>query len=534
MARRDKQQTVKRTPDAARLPATGSELPPGARTTVDDDVPESVPGSAAPEPSGDAHSGLGRYQLLFELARGGMGTVHVGRLRGAHGFDRLVAIKLLRSDPGSSGDLESFLAEARVTAGISHPNIVQTLELGEHDGRPFIVMELIQGASLARLLQRLARAGHRLEPHLLMWMMSRVATGLHAAHDAAVIHRDVSPENVLLSFEGRVYVADFGVAKLTSAGKQTESGVVKGKFAYMSPEQTEGRDLDRRSDVFALGIVMHESLTGASLFSGNSIADTIRRIWAVAPPNPCLGRPDVPAALGELTLRCLEKDRDRRPASAGDVALELRRILRSEGAVVDEEDVGALVRHYFKHEPEKLKRRIEEAIRSADGTGPSPAASASLKVGPMALEPAQESVMASVATGPPLTPRRYAGAWMALGAAVLVAGGVFAARAYGDRGGEVGPLQEPERAPAAPSTGAPSTATPAPAPAPPPAPEATESAEPSSTQPDPAPAPSDQPPRPPRSSKSHSPLPELAPKLQPPSPASSGSPRGKPIDVFDE
>jgi serine/threonine protein kinase len=522
MARRENQQTVKR-----------PVIPAAARITADDDLPPESEAPGSERDGGAVDSGLGRYQLLFELARGGMGTVHVGRLRGAHGFDRLVAIKLLRSDPGGSGDLESFLAEARVTARISHPNIVQTLELGEYDGRPFIVMELIQGVSLARLSQRILRAGERLEPRLLMWILSRVATGLHAAHEAALIHRDVSPENVLISFEGRVYVADFGVAKFTEADKQTQSGVVKGKFAYMSPEQTEGRELDRRSDLFALGIVMHESLTGERLFAGNSMADTIRRIWSIVPVDPAKGRRDVPAALGKLVLRCLEKDRDGRPATAGDVALELRRILRSENAVVDEEDVGALVRHYFKGEPEKLKRRIDEAIRAASGD-PTPSQSARLQIAPDALEPSPEgSVTASVSTapsrsGPPLTPRRYAGAWLALGAAVVIGGGALVLRSLGSPAATQEPVQAATTDASAPA--------PLPSPAPPPpreiAPAPKE--EPSAEAPEPSVEPSTEPVRSPPPKASHAPLPELGPKMQLPPTGPSGSPRGKPIDVFDE
>ncbi|MCA9620436.1 MAG: serine/threonine protein kinase, partial [Myxococcales bacterium] len=188
---------------------------------------------------------VGRYQILFELASGGMGTVHAGRLVGAHEVERLVAIKRLKSE-GGVAEREAFLREARLSAKIDHPNVVKTLELIESEGTLYLIMDLVQGVSLATLCETAAEAGEDLPPALVAWIGAQVARGLHAAHELRapdgaayeLVHRDVSPENVLLSFDGRVFVADFGVAKNPRADRQTESGVVKGKFAYMSPEQT--------------------------------------------------------------------------------------------------------------------------------------------------------------------------------------------------------------------------------------------------------------------------------------------------------
>jgi eukaryotic-like serine/threonine-protein kinase len=439
MAKRDPDNsTVKQTPRSSKTAlgrasgapadtaqASRAKNRPGSDEGADEKSPPSssfvapLPGETPPP------SELGRYQLLFELARGGMGAVYVGRLRGAHGVDRLVAIKRLKTDGATEEDVTAFLAEARITAQMQHPNVVKTIELGEHAGLPFLVMDLIEGVSLSRLVRRLGRNGIPVDPRIAIWIAAQAATGLHAAHELrnvegepyGLVHRDVSPENVLLSYDGRVYVADFGVAKLTG-DRQTQSGVVKGKFAYMSPEQTEAMSLDRRSDVFALGIVLHECLTGDRLFQGNSAADTIRRIWSVEPSDPSRGRDDVPPEVGSIVLRCLEKDRERRYDSAGEVAEALRRVLRERGDTVDETDVEAMLAEHFHAERDELRARVRESLRQADSEVsllPGRRSQATLEQG---------SVTASVSTGPPLDRRGWAGAGI-VAAVALVAGAIF-------------------------------------------------------------------------------------------------------------
>lgn len=328
---------------------------------------------AAPEAK---PSSLGRYQLLFELARGGMGVVHVGRLLGAHGFDRVFAIKRPIAADAPRDEIAAFLDEARVTAKLHHPNVVETIDLGEHDGAPFLVMTFVPGVSLARLLGRLRDRGETLDPWLVAWIAREIASGLHAAHELpgeggerlGLVHRDVSPENVLLSFEGRALVTDFGVAKWRLAARTTEAGVTRGKLAYMAPEQTRAGPLDRRADVFALGVVAYEALVGHRLFAGDSPAETIRRVLSHDPPDPRAERPEVPEDLAALVLRCLEKDPSRRPASAGEVASELRALLRRERRVVDASDVVAVVARAFPGERERLAERIERAARAADAS----------------------------------------------------------------------------------------------------------------------------------------------------------------------
>jgi serine/threonine-protein kinase len=492
MGRRDAEPTVKR--DAAKDP--GKQVIDDAADTIADEddasavtpdaqairsvvssVDESIPDSEGRvEELGD----LGRYQILFRLARGGMGTVHVGRLRSAHRFDRFVAVKRLSMPTATEDDVQSFLAEARISAMISHPNVVQTLDVGEQQGVPFLVMPLVEGVSLDRLLRRIQRAAARLDPYMAAWIMLQAGRGLHAAHELqsvegepyGLVHRDFSPENVLLSFDGRVYVADFGVARFADPDRHTKSGVVKGKFAYMSPEQTEAEKLDRRSDVFSLGIVLHECLTGRPLFEGRSVADTIRRIWSLDPPNPADERPDIPRALGPIVRRCLLRERDRRYPTAAEVSDELRELMRKDGVVIDEADMARLLREYFPKERERLREKIRKAIRAADeGT---------LNTGMEDVERDEDDsssihgatgteVTGSMTTGPPLEARRGSMLLFALIAALAVGAGVWLLRGPT---GESAPVDEPttqqatagSSAPVASPPPSPSQAVPAPPP----------------------------------------------------------------------
>lgn len=328
------------------------------------DEPITLPETAQAPPARSMPERLGRYELLFELARGGMGAVYVARLLAPHGFDRLVAIKCLSTGAGPT-DVAAFLDEARVTAKIDHPSVVQTLELGEHDGQPFLVMQLVQGVSLARLLEELRVREEKIGPEIAAWIAAQAASGLHAAHELRgpdgqllqLVHRDVSPQNILLSFEGRVYVADFGVAKFKS-DRSTQGGVVKGKFGYMSPEQAFGRTLDRRSDVFSLGVVLHEAICGKRLFPGDAPAQVVLGVVNAAVPSPSETRADIDEGLATIVMRCLEKDADARFATAGELAEALRAWLRARPRV-DEGELAALLARLLPRERARLEARMQ-------------------------------------------------------------------------------------------------------------------------------------------------------------------------------
>jgi eukaryotic-like serine/threonine-protein kinase len=370
---------------------------------------------------------IGRYELLFELARGGMGSVWVGRLHGAHGFGRFVAIKALPCAPDFAELIPHFLDEAKVAARVHHPNVVQTLDLFEHDGEPFMVMELVRGVSLARLDAALSAAGEVLPPEVAAWIVMQAAAGLHAAHELKdpkgasleLVHRDVSPQNLLLSFEGRVYVADFGIAKFHRDYTTTASGVIKGKFAYMSPEQACARALDRRSDVFALGVVLYEALTGTRLYSAEHPGEALLKIVNDAVPDPREARREVPAELATITARCLAKKPEDRWPTMADLADAIRAAIAGSGA--DEHRASAIVRRLFPDEDRALRGQLENAEAPTEIDAGDAAAT---------LE-AQMRPVTDVTAAPALPLRRWPAVATALGIVALTAVAFAVVRATG-------------------------------------------------------------------------------------------------------
>lgn len=270
---------------------------------------------------------IGQYELLERFASGGMAEVHFARLRGARGFSRLLAIKRLLPIHSQDASLVSmFLDEARLAAMLLHPNIVQVLDLGELDGEYFIAMELVDGPHLGALYAHGLREGRPLPIPLSVYAVAQAADGVHYAHDRvdpltgralAIVHRDMSPHNIIVSRYGDVKVADFGIAHAAIHQVRTEHGVIKGKLGYLAPEQCLGQPVDRRTDVFALGIVLYETLTGRRLYHGGKDMDVMRRIVHEEPLPPSLINPDVDANLGEIALRALRKEPGHRYQSAG-------------------------------------------------------------------------------------------------------------------------------------------------------------------------------------------------------------------------
>src|ERR1700690_2074894 len=237
---------------------------------------------------------LGNYELLHEIASGGMATVYLGRKRGVGGFERLVAIKCchphLRRDPAF---VTMFLDEARLAARIHHPNVVATLEVSDDDALYFVI-HYGEGMSLADWLSRLLPQNQRIAEDLLLRVMIDGLAGLHAAHELRdhdgksfqLVHRDVSPQNLLIGLDGVTRIADFGIAKAESRATRTRTGQVKGKTGYMPPEQILGEPLDRRADVYAAGVILWEALVGRRLFDGESDAATINQVLNNAVPAP--------------------------------------------------------------------------------------------------------------------------------------------------------------------------------------------------------------------------------------------------------
>jgi serine/threonine protein kinase len=276
---------------------------------------------------------LGRYVLSGEIAYGGMGSVHLGRLLGEAGFARTVAIKRLHPQFARDPEFVSmFLDEARLVARIRHPNVVPTLDVARVDGELFIVMEYVHGESLAGLLRAVADGRGAAPPSVIAPIVAGLLHGLHAAHEATnergealgLVHRDVSPQNVLVGTDGGARVVDFGIAKAGGRSQLTRGAQLKGKLAYMAPEQARG-SATRLSDVFAAGVVLWEALTLHRLFDADTDAEIMANVIGGPIEPPSLYAPSVSPELDALTMRALARDPAERFQSAREMARALER-----------------------------------------------------------------------------------------------------------------------------------------------------------------------------------------------------------------
>jgi len=289
--------------------------------------------SAATSLASTAPIVIGRYALFDELAAGGMATVHLGRLLGPVGFGRTVAVKRLHAHFLKDEEfITMFMDEARIVARIVHPNVVPMVDVVQSDKGLFLVMEYVHGESLSRLMRTARTNAEQIPPQIVSSIMSGVLLGLHAAHETKgidgalldVVHRDVSPQNIIVGADGSARVLDFGIAKASGRAQITREGQIKGKLAYMAPEQIRGA-VDRRTDVFAACVVLWEMLAGRRLHDGAKDVDIVTRVVKgnFAPPSehaPSLG-PEIDA----IVMRGLASDPRQRFASARDLALELER-----------------------------------------------------------------------------------------------------------------------------------------------------------------------------------------------------------------
>jgi uncharacterized protein (TIGR02265 family) len=303
---------------------------------------------------------LGRFQLLRKLAVGGMGEVWLARPEAGAGFpERVVVKRLLEHLQEEQEFVTMFLDEARIASALVHPNIARIYDLGEADGGPYIAMEWVRGVSLGEASARASEEGVGLPFELTCRIVADAAAALDFAHAAttpdgkplALIHRDVSPQNILIGFDGVTRLIDFGVAKAANKLSRTATGMIKGKYAYMSPEQAYDEHLDQRSDIFSLGVVLWEALCGERLFKRESDADTLQWVVdAVIPPPSMLVR-RIPKALDELVLQALCRERALRTPTAGRLRQGLETFLRRQRLPATGVHVSALLRDLF---PEQL------------------------------------------------------------------------------------------------------------------------------------------------------------------------------------
>ena len=310
---------------------------------------------------------FGKYLIVGELAVGGMAEVFLGVHRGLEGFQKSVVIKrVLPAFTTNASFVQMFVGEARIAARLEHPNIVRTYEFGEVGGQYFTAMEYLPGEDLAKTLDKLAFAHQHMPLHLAAGIVANVCAGLHFAHgltDTAgrplgLVHRDINPANVIVTYAGEVKIIDFGIAKTTTSS-ETQNGAVKGKLAYMSPEQLLARGVDQRSDVFSTGVVLWELLTGRPLFLRDNEGATLYAIMNEPLHAPSRYRPDIPRALDDITLTALARTPADRYESAEQLGIALERWLADQPKY-DARAAARMLENLFGASRAEAKRAIAQ------------------------------------------------------------------------------------------------------------------------------------------------------------------------------
>ncbi len=318
---------------------------------------------------------LGRYELLLPIAQGGMATVWAARQRGSRGFARTVAIKTILPSLSDDATFEQmFLDEAAIASRIHHPNVVEIYDLGEEDEVLYLVMEWVDGEALSTLAKQAKKNGDELPLRVTLRILAQACAGLHAAHELRddqdqllhLVHRDVSPQNILVSSTGASKLVDFGVAKSMAQGGQTTVGQLKGKVPFMSPEQARGGDLDRRTDIFAMGTILYRLTTGTHPFMDDSDVRTMRNIITRPVIPPRTKNPRITPELDAVIQRALQKDADRRYQTAAEMGADLENAMLSLGGLVTVEEVATYVRATLGDRDRKRRAAIRDAVLKID------------------------------------------------------------------------------------------------------------------------------------------------------------------------
>jgi len=299
---------------------------------------------------------LGKYELIGHLATGGMAEIHLARVKGIEGFQKVVVLKRILPALADNPEIvQLFLDEARLAATLQHSNIVQVYDVGVSDGSYFFTMEHVHGEDVRTILRTAGELGWTIGLSEALTIVLGMCAGLHYAHEKVgfdgnplgIIHRDVSPSNVLVSYDGLVKVVDFGIAKAASRSSETQHGSVRGKFGYMSPEQCESRPLDRRSDLFAIAIVLYELTTSTKLFRGDSDYAIMKQIVEHPAPPPSTRRPGYPPELERIVMKGLERDRDRRYATAQEMQIDLETFVREQRLAISTVTMARFMEELF-------------------------------------------------------------------------------------------------------------------------------------------------------------------------------------------
>ena len=350
--------------------AARSGGPAAATTNAPSSSSSSGPRPKEPEKELPKTFFLGRYRVVDEIGVGGMASVHLGRMDGPGGFQKWVAIK--RIHPHLVEDdqfVDMFLDEARIAAGINHANVAQVFDLGKDDNTYWIAMEYLHGEPLREVMRQAEERRMSITPELAARICADAAEGLHAAHELrgkngqllGLVHRDVTPHNLFVTYDGYTKVVDFGIAKVADRLASTRAGTLKGKLAYMSPEQVRGADVDRTTDVFALGVVLWELTTNQRLFRMDTDLDTLEKVQACIVPPPSSIIRGYPPGLEQVVLKALAKNKKDRYATAREFSRALQGFLMQRGAFVGPEEVAQFVRNVFNERIAKREAHLSWA-----------------------------------------------------------------------------------------------------------------------------------------------------------------------------
>ncbi|MGC4063430.1 MAG: protein kinase [Polyangiaceae bacterium] len=317
------------------------------------------------------HQRVGKYQILAELGRGGAASVCLAVTRGKGDVRKLVVLKALLPELAEEPSaVSAFLDEARLAAQLNHPNVVQTYEVGTESDRHVIVMEYLEGQSLSRVTRIARKSATALPISYHLRIIAEMLQGLHYAHDVKsydgrplkIVHRDVSPQNVIVTYDGQVKILDFGIAKAASSSTHTAAGIMKGKIAYMAPEQMAGTFVDRRADIYSAGCMLWAAATGQKLWQDATDVQIVRAVVAGRIPSPKTVAPECPDELERIVMRALQPDPEKRYSTALEMQNDLESFSERSGFAVKQRDLGKLVSELFAETRAEFNEGLEREL----------------------------------------------------------------------------------------------------------------------------------------------------------------------------
>ncbi|MBU1244847.1 serine/threonine protein kinase [Myxococcota bacterium] len=318
---------------------------------------------------------FGKYLLLDRIAIGGMAEIFRAKTSGAARFEKIIAIKRIHPNMSDDKDfIKMFIDEAKISGQLNHPSIAQIYELGRIEGHHFIAMEFIWGKDLLQILSKFKKQRAYMNPFQAAFIISKICEGLDYAHkkkDAqgqsiGIIHRDVSPQNILISYEGDIKIIDFGIAKARDRSSHTAAGVLKGKFGYMSPEQIRGLPIDHRSDIFAIGTLLFEMLTSRPLFTGESDLTVLEKVRNVDIPKPREVNKEIPAEMERIILKALTRQVEDRYQHASEMQEDLERYIYTAQPIYTGKRLGSWMQKVFQLERDREKSILDEMLAVAE------------------------------------------------------------------------------------------------------------------------------------------------------------------------